>query len=59
MVGLLDEGKFGRPHSQTVKMMTGGAMFQARLGAKDTGAVLDGERWAEFPGDNRARAEKE
>ncbi len=39
----------GRPRQSSIQTMTGGAMLKARLGAKDTGSILDGESWRQFP----------
>ena len=52
----------GRPRMESIQIMYGDsplgtAMFKARLGAKDTGAMLDGEMWREFPGDGLVNRE--
>lgn len=47
----------GRPRSQAITMMPGGAMIKARQGTKDTGAMLDGEMWREFPGESLVNRE--
>lgn len=47
----------GRPRSQAITMMAGGAMMKARLGTKDTGAMLDGAMWRKFPGESLVNRE--
>lgn len=47
----------GRPRQSKIRMMTGGAMLKAQRGAFDTGSMLDGESWREFPGDGLVNRE--
>ena len=52
----------GRPRHSSIQIMygdspVGTAMFKARMGAKDTGSILDGEMWREFPGDRLVNRE--